>query len=400
MLTRNAIAFLTLASLTACVAQDEAAAGQETAACVEGSCFGDLECLSDICVSPEDAEDGTGTSGGSASASSTSGSSSPSGTSGASGASSASGTNPTSPATTASTSGATTDDTDSGYDPTVGTGPSTCTEVDVLFVVDHSASMSNEHARLLEAAPGFIDELVGMTGSTDPHVMVVDVDAWVLQSCETICGLLPECADIPGYVCGESTPLECEDVIGAGVSHPRGTDAVNADCGFTSGGRYIDGSQPDFNSALECALSVGTLGGTGRTMEAMVGAIDAMGEAADCNSGFLRDDAALVVVFVTDEEDGAEDSLGEPPGWHIRMVGAKGGATEQIFVMGIFGDIGHPNQQCSSIEADPDNGSEPSPRLSEFTDLWGERGLRRSVCADNYRPHFDDFLSTIEAACE
>lgn len=127
-------------------------------------------------------------------------------------------------------------------------------------------------------------------------------------------------------------------------------------------------------------------------MRAMVDAIDTMGDLVECNDGFLRNNASLIVVFLTDEEDGADNSPGTPAGWHIRMVGAKGGDEDEIFVLGLFGDDLTPTAGC-------DAEAEPAPRLLEFVDLWGDHGVTGSVCDFDYTDAFDDLLGAIAQSC-
>ena len=368
-------------------AEPSAAAGMETAACIDGGCFDGLECLSDLCVAPEDS-DGAGSGAGSDTASG--------GTSGGSGASGGTGGS-SDPATSSDPSGGGPGGDPSG-DPTDPTGASTttglppdgCADVDVLFVVDNSGSMVEEQGRLAAAAPAFMDELMSITGSVDPHVMVINVEP-SSHPCDFDCALFQTCNADPDYVCGEvQEPETCNDALGAGVG---GTSSMD-DCGFTSGGRFIDGTQPDLDTALNCALGVGTGSGSGTelTMQAMVEALDGPQLTRQCNQGFLRDDALLLVVFVTDEDDDAADSSGNPAEWKVRLVDAKGGGEQNIFVLGLFGD----NEFATSLCLEE---AEYSVRLSTFVGLWGSRGTTGSVCAPDYAPAFDELLGAVSAAC-
>ncbi|MEB0161126.1 hypothetical protein, partial [Pseudomonas sp. AH2 (2023)] len=66
-----------------------------------------------------------------------------------------------------------------------------------------------------------------------------------------------------------------------------------------------------------------------------------------CNEGFLRDDALLVVVVITDEWDGPGDpedmggqrdpptSLGTPQSWHDAVVAAKNGLGQNVAALAI-----------------------------------------------------------------
>lgn len=288
-------------------------------------------------------------------------------------------------------------------DTSTGSGTDTgaaCGEVDVLFVVDNSASMQSEQGRLDTAVPGFLNELYAITGSVDPHVMVVDVDAWVFEECDFFCSMFGECLSWEDFECDVTQPLECEDVLGAGIVHPRGDEASNEDCGFKSGGRYIDSSQPDMTAAVQCAVKVG-IGSSAlleTPMQSMVEAIDAMGDTAACNEGFLRDDAKLVIVFVTDEDDDELDSAGDPLGWHSRIVGAKGGVADDVFVLGLFGDNNEPDAICVESKI-PNENAEPSPRLEQFVELWDDHGTWGSVCAGSYGDSFDELLAAVDSSC-
>ena len=76
------------------------------------------------------------------------------------------------------------------------------------------------------------------------------------------------------------------------------------DCGFSP---FL--ATPD-KAALDCALTVGT--GTesvsfGGTLQGLPGATH-----APCNGGFIRDDAALLIVIVSNKDD---STLSRPPAW-------------------------------------------------------------------------------------
>lgn len=382
----NLLPFVSLFAVTACdPAAPDAEAGMETAACIDGGCFDGLECLSDLCVAPEDSE-GSGAGSDAASGGTSGGSAGSGGTSGGSSDPSTS-SDPSGGGPGGDPSGDPTDPTGAGT--TTGLPPDGCADVDVLFVVDNSGSMVEEQGRLAAAAPAFMDELMSITGSVDPHVMVINVEP-SSHPCDFDCALFQTCNADPDYVCGETQePTTCDDALGAGVGAASSMD----DCGFTSGGRYIDGTQPNLDTALNCALGVGTGSGSGTelTMQAMVEALDGPQLTSQCNQGFLRDDALLLVVFVTDEDDDAADSSGNPAEWKVRLSDAKGG-EQNIFVLGLFGD----NEFATSLCLEE---AEYSVRLSTFVGLWGNRGTTGSVCAPDYAPAFDELLGSVSAAC-
>jgi hypothetical protein len=273
-----------------------------------------------------------------------------------------------------------------------------CHKVDFLFVIDNSGSMSDEQANLVANFPGFIDTISAeLDDANDYHIMVIDSDAYPWGGCETLCEnplfALPCVAS--GYECGVTVAEECEDILGAGVVHPKGVDSSNTACNFSSGMRYMDQTEPDLHAAFACAAQVGTgsMNDPERPMEAMVQAVTPSTEAWACNEGFLRDDAILVVTFITDEDDNPGDgSEGNVEGWRNALISAKHGDEKAVVVLGLFGDGDPMGGTCSGAEA--------SPRLRQFVDSWGDLGFSGSVCAASYQPFFAEAVGLISTACE
>ncbi len=338
------------------------------------------------------------------------------------------GDGPTSAADDTATGAADSTGTSSGGTDTTGTDPSTgtaagCAAIDFLFVIDNSGSMSDEQQNLVASVPSFVAAIESTLGvAADFHVMVVDVDPWNFGICAAACDPPSNCLDAGGqcdllacpeicvgtFVCGNEPafscglePEVCEDVLGAGVTHPKGMGASNTDCNFASGTRYIDASEPDFGAAFACAAQVGTssYAPTELPMEAMVSAVTDGTDAFACNEGFLRDEALLVVTFITDEDDSAEDSAGTPVSWKQALVDAKNGDEGSIVVLGLFGDNDEPDGICADLGAG-DDGAEAAPRLRAFVDSFGDHGFFGSVCAPSYEPFFGDMAApAIVAAC-
>ena len=298
-----------------------------------------------------------------------------------------------------------------------------CDKVDFLFVIDHSGSMGDEQSNLKSSFPLFIDTIrTELDEAQDYHIMVVDVDAYVFEMCDAACS----CTDAMGvcdamagpgcdfaclvgplscgfgssYECGVTQPLECEDVLGAGITHPRGSGATNMDCNFASGARYMDSNEPDLTAAFDCAAGLGTgsQAATEKPMEAMVNAVSPNTDAAACNEGFIRDDAILVVTFITDENDANGDSAGTVEGWRQALIAAKGGDETAVVVLGLFGDNDQPAPICQDLM--DSNGAEAAPRLREFVDSWGDHGFFGSVCASDYDDFFTEAVGIIDTTCE
>jgi len=301
-----------------------------------------------------------------------------------------------------------------------------CSKVDFLVVVDHSRSMWDEAGRLEASFPGFLDTLAeGPNALTDVHILVTDVDAWVFETCDMscecndagICGSsepvecnLPCTSTVSCTVantwheCGVTTPLDaCESVLGAGITHPRGQGATNADCEFSSGARYIDVTEPDIGAAFECAAGVGTASWVleERTLEAAIRAVEPDSEAAGCNEGWLRDDAILVVVFVTDERDWTGQT---GIGVELALVAAKNDNHESIVVLGLLGDDDLRDGVCvhnpSPGDATPYPGAAVEKGVRQLLEQFEGQALRGSICEPTYDEFFADAIPIVEATCD
>ncbi|MEX1365941.1 MAG: hypothetical protein AB1Z98_22630 [Nannocystaceae bacterium] len=301
-----------------------------------------------------------------------------------------------------------------------------CDKVDFLFIIDNSGSMADEQANLISSFPLFIDTIQStLDEAQDYHLMVLDVDPWIFERCGFACAPPPECLDPTGecnpvaapicsdcllepvcasqggFECGVTVPLPCEDVLGAGVTFPRGPQGSNVDCSFTSGARYVDASEPDVSAAFQCAAQVGagSWSPDELPMEAMVQAVTPGTDAFACNEGFLRDDAILVVTFITDEDDAPGDSSGTAGVWKQALVSAKNGDESAIVVVGLFGDNDQPDGICEDLVGGED-GAEAAPRLRQFVESFGDRGFFGSVCAGSYDPFFQEAVALIDTTCD
>ena len=278
----------------------------------------------------------------------------------------------------------------SGIDPDPETGPEGgCQKIDFLFVVDNSGSMADEQESLANSFGGFIHSIQNTVMAKDYHIMVIDTDAGnaFLQQCFVICGIFPECE---GYPCNMLPQAEgCDAALGTGLIEDPSAKA----CGVVGDKRYMVDGQPDLAGTFSCLAKVGTDGdGSERPMEAMVTAVTALNGPGDCNDGFLRKDALLVVTYITDEEDDGQ-SNGNPLGWKTGLVAAKYGAEKSIVVLGLIGDPDQPNPVCAMDQA------EASPRLREFAESF-TYGTWGSICSPDYAPFFDASVSVIDSACQ
>jgi hypothetical protein len=269
-----------------------------------------------------------------------------------------------------------------------------CERVDFLFVIDNSASMEDQQAALVAAFPGFIAAIQATLSAEDDYqILVTDSDEW--GRCDTAnpwAGVDPDSDLCNGYI-NQTVFEECDRTLGAGVLQPAGDFATNAPCVLAGGNRWMTPAEPDLSAAFSCVAQVGVAGNPAeRPMDAMVAALqpDINGQNG-CNDGFLRDDALLVVTFMSDDSN-YEDG-GTPDSWYDAVVDAKLGDPSSIVVLGLT-----PAWNDCNGEVGTTNGV----HWAEFVEKWGDRGVHGNICgtADDIVAFFQDAVAVIDQACD
>jgi hypothetical protein len=280
---------------------------------------------------------------------------------------------------------------------TTGGTQTGCTKIDFLFVIDNSTSMEDNQKALTDSFPGFISGIKTALGDvTDYHVMVVDTDE--ASRCVTLCNTPNDplynkfCVEDNSYAC-KAVLEECDSIRGAGVIHPVGSHASNTKCQLFGGRRYMTSEEPDLESSFACVATVGTAGAPAEKPMNTIQAVVAPGLNAPmgCNEGFLREDAILVITFLSD--DGKYIDKGTPEEWKASIVTAKGGDENAVVVLGL---IPHPELNCTNPMGDMTQGS----HWQEFIELWGDHGLSGSICETNYAPFFAQAIGAIDQTCD
>lgn len=260
-----------------------------------------------------------------------------------------------------------------------------CGKVDFLFVVDNSLSMLAEQEALASSFPGFMTVVESTLNAGDFHVMVVDTDAGSpgAELSSLLNSLLGGAAP-PAAAGGQDA---CADTLGAG----RRWGQEGQDCGLPSGRSFLDASDDDLASAFSCLAQVGI---TGNPREAPAAALLAslspeLNAAGNCNEGFLREDAVLVVTLIGDEDDTV--SPGDPEEWYQSVVDLKGGNEQSVVFLGLVGG--------DSAESTCADGPVGAARLGQLAEKF-TYGSASSVCAIDFAPFFESSVSVIDTACD
>jgi hypothetical protein len=164
-------------------------------------------------------------------------------------------------------------------------------KVDILLVVDNSGSMASYQEQLGSSFNAFITYFVG--ANVDYHIAITTTD-------------IDLATQAPYTGCPHPTP----PARGAFV------------------GEIIDNDTPDPESVFQDEVNVGTCGSPVEC--GLEGARLALSEdmLADDNRGFLRDDADLSIIFVSDEEDSSPDPVND---YINDFFDVKGQRTRNVF---------------------------------------------------------------------
>jgi hypothetical protein len=269
-----------------------------------------------------------------------------------------------------------------------------CKAIDFLFVIDNSGSMGDNQQNLINSFPGFISKIQETIADVDSyHIMVAKTDEnW--NDCQIECNFFPFLCQFGDVNACNGAPSVCDETLGAGVNFPIGEDASNMYCDLTGGQRYITPSEPlaALPQKFTCIASVGTDGDSSEMP--MASLTEAIGPALNgpggCNSGFLRDDAVLVVTIITDEED--DDSPGTPDGWYQNIIAQKAGDGSGVVVLGLINDTDAGNPVCPVESQDP-------AKIREFIEKFPNH-IKGSVCEVDYSPFFDQAVDLINTTCD
>ncbi len=187
------------------------------------------------------------------------------------------------------------------------------------------------------------------------------------------------------------------------VVETGGGQSSNMACGpYAEGNNYMT-EQDDLAASFACAAQVGTSGDAFElTMNAVEEAVTRVeGGPGQCNEGFIRDDALLVIVIITDEADGPGDPDGAPgigsstgtaDSWYQTVVDAKMGLPENVVVLSLINYAGGACPPSSSV-SDGQN-------IADFTAMFGENGFLGGICEPDFGPIFQSAIGVIDEACE
>jgi len=259
---------------------------------------------------------------------------------------------------------------DVGADPD-GIEDDGCKKVDVVLAVDNSGSMSEEHDALRGPVfDSFPQTLLDINNGIEDFQLAV-IDACPKPAYFHNYGTGGACNFSTGrnYMVSTSPNLEAEFSCVSHVS-PTGYENMPDQC-IDDGDFADDDEQP----ALAAAESVSAV------------------NLAGVNAGFVRDDAILFVVTITDEDEELAD-VGSAQEIYNRIIAAKGGDVSSVVYMGVAGNSICNGPYGTALDA------VVSKQVASLFAAQGQ-GLFWDLCQGSLEDAFQTAISTIvDDTCE
>lgn len=263
-----------------------------------------------------------------------------------------------------------------------GSSSARCTKMDLVFVVDDSGSMSEEQSNLAQNFQMFADVLLNYVNADGAHVDFRVAVTTTGRDIDYTVSLGP---------------------INMPMSEAGDNGAFRDSCGVAK--RWLDPTDPNLGSTLGCRANVGT-NGPGFEMPLLMTKWALADRVADgTNAGFLRDDALLGVVVLTDEDDdsttqnnftiGANDP---PVDYHpadaVQFLDTLKGDRSRWAA----GVIAGPTACTSSFGA-----AREALRLKQFVQLANTNGTQQavfaSICDGDLSVALREVLAKFQSAC-
>jgi len=285
-------------------------------------------------------------------------------------------------------------------------------DIDILFVIDTSGSMFDAAKSLREVGfPSFIQQLEEYSGLGTYRVAVTNhlygqnpADSLTVDD-----SLFLTVGYDPNYECQnladgcDSQGHEYEELAG-GYGYYLCDDvpemAHTVGCSFASGQTWMEGPSTALLDEFLCVGNIACHQSESFDEPTLRAGVEALRYSG--NQDFLRQEALLVLVYLTDEEDSSEGMTYQQ--MHDEILALKGGDERYVVVVTMAGpEVG--TEELNIITHEMGCTSElygavyETPRIIGFTGLFGARGRHYNLCEDDLSTALTDALDRLEMSC-
>jgi hypothetical protein len=270
--------------------------------------------------------------------------------------------------------------------------PEACNKMDILFVIDNSGSMQEEQTNLASNFPKFIQVLNDYRAENGEPL-----DYRLGITTTAVSASLEQPPIIPGF-----------PPVAVPVTGDDGRLLKVASCGMTN--KWISSGDADVAGTFACAAKVG-VDGSGFEMHFKAVDLALTDRVNDgSNAGFLREDALLAVVILSDEDDCSHvantitldpSSTAACPSGQLLDGAALVNTLDQVkgdrarwAAAVIAGPPGQATCESDFGSADPGN------RLESFITAVGTNAIMSSICDGDLSEGLLDAVNTFDEACQ
>jgi hypothetical protein len=255
-------------------------------------------------------------------------------------------------------------------------GDQGCLYIDVLFIVDISASMSQEKANLNTNFPSFV-------GVLDDYVADPNTAASAYRLGLTNSSIVDN--------------LDGQSTFGLDGALYDGQANFNGNCDMM-GKLWIDGPAPTVAETFSCAAPLPKSScnnctdlGKERPLDAIEMFVDKAGPGGFNDNFYRGDESLLVIVILTDEDDDAQNTLTTPAQTKAVLDEFVGGEDRYVIVTIAGPEAGTCDSAFGSAAA--------APTLHEFTNAV-PNGLLGDICQGDLAQSLEQALDLIVDACD
>ena len=247
--------------------------------------------------------------------------------------------------------------------------PEPCSKVDFLMVIDNSGSMQGYQSKLSQEFSTMITEINKIEDIEDYRIGVVTTDAYAFnhEGCRNVGDLVTQ------------TPKEksLDFLTALQQIFTNSSDQIKPDdvsvCLDDPNKPWLAKGDADIEKKFQCLIEVGALGdGNERPLEALRNSMT-----ASCNKGFYRQDAMLVAMIVTDEDDNT--AFG--PAIYQDILTSRNDLPNQMVVLPIINSSAPNLRDFASLFANHYEGSIGS---SEYTSILKTGAKKLEHACNNF----------------
>jgi len=263
--------------------------------------------------------------------------------------------------------------------------PEECTKMDIIFVVDDSGSMAEEQSNLAANFPKFVSKIDSFTtkggSKLDWRIAVTTTARDINYNIQ-----VPFAGTLPQSEKGDN-----------------GAFRMTPACKTTK--RWVEKADANAAKDFQCLAKAGT-GGSSLEMPLYATKLALNERMADgTNAGFLRPDALLAIIVLTDEDDCSREDNGftiqndvcatmdglKPIGEYKQMLDTVAQGAGRWATAVIAGQTACESSFGKAVEA---------VRLKEFVGLAGKNGTFSSICDGDLSQALEKALDNFDAACK